>query len=135
MDIPTHSDLLSRIELFCRRHEMAESRFGREAVNNPAFVSSLRRDPPVSPTLDTLNKLRDYMSRKDEEARAAEFCSVPSNSACAESGEEAQLPFGPAPVTSTGASSPTSSPTTAPPQLPGASDTSPTSSCSDAEAA
>jgi hypothetical protein len=51
---------------------MAETRFGRDAVNNPAFLSGLRRDPPVSPTLDTLNKVRDFMAEADERARLRE---------------------------------------------------------------
>jgi hypothetical protein len=72
MDIPTQAELLAKIEDFCRRHDMAETRFGRDAVNNPAFLSGLRRDPPVSPTLDTLNKVRDFMAETDERARLRE---------------------------------------------------------------
>lgn len=71
MDVPTHDQLIERIEAFCRRHDMAESRFGREAVNNPAFVSGLRREPPVSPTLETLNKVSAFMADKNEEAEQA----------------------------------------------------------------
>ena len=70
MDVPTHDQLIERIEAFCRRHDMAESRFGREAVNNPAFVSGLRRDPPVSPTLETLNRVKAFMADTDATAEA-----------------------------------------------------------------
>lgn len=68
MDVPTHNELLSRIEDFCRRHEIAESRFGRDAINNPAFVNGLRRTPPVSPTLETLNRVAAFMAERDAEA-------------------------------------------------------------------
>lgn len=68
MDVPTHNELLSRIDDFCRRHAMAESRFGRDAINNPAFVGGLRRTPPVSPTLETLNRVAAFMAEKDAEA-------------------------------------------------------------------
>jgi hypothetical protein len=84
MDIPNHAELLARIELFCLRHDMAETRFGREAVSNPNFISGLRRDPPVSPTLKTLNEVQDFMARIDAEAalraklaRAAEPSETP----------------------------------------------------------
>lgn len=68
MDVPTHDELIARIARFCERHGMAESRLGREALNSPAFVIGLRRDPPSSPTLETLNKLAAFMAEKDAEA-------------------------------------------------------------------
>ncbi len=64
MDVPTQAELIERIEAFCARHDMAESRFGREAVNNPAFVSGLR-DRGRSPTLETLNRLSIFMAERD----------------------------------------------------------------------
>lgn len=66
MDVPSHDELLSRIEAFCKRHDLAESRLGREALNNPAFVSGVR-DRGVSPTLDTLNRLAAFMAERDAE--------------------------------------------------------------------
>jgi hypothetical protein len=132
MDIPTQAELLAKIEDFCRRHDMAETRFGRDAVNNPAFLSGLRRDPPVSPTLDTLNKVRDFMAETDERARLREKLDAPLEPATTEDGGE-QLPFGTAPVNPTGASSPTCSPTTGHRQSSAASASS--HSSSDAEGA
>lgn len=70
MDVPTHDELIERIERFCARHEMAESTFGRLAVNNPAFVSALRH-PGRSPTLETLNRLAAFMAEADAKAEAA----------------------------------------------------------------
>lgn len=43
---------------------MAESRFGRDALGNSAFVSGLR-DLKRSPTLDTLNRIADFMATRD----------------------------------------------------------------------
>jgi hypothetical protein len=67
MELPSIPDILARIEAFCRRHDMAESRFGREAVNNPALVSSLRGDDP-NPTIKTLERVAQFMAEKDAEA-------------------------------------------------------------------
>ena len=69
MDVPSHDELITRIEAFCERHGIGESRFGREALNNPAFVSGLR-DPRRSPTLDTLNKVASFMLERDAEQLA-----------------------------------------------------------------
>jgi hypothetical protein len=66
MDVPTHAELITRIEQFCERHALAESTFGRLALGNSAFVGSLR-DPGRSPTLETLNKLAAFMAEKDAE--------------------------------------------------------------------
>ncbi|HEY8593280.1 MAG TPA: hypothetical protein VIL42_10525 [Sphingomicrobium sp.] len=71
MDVPTHDELIGRIERFCARHNLAESAFGRLALGNSAFVNGLRRDPPVSPTLDTLNRVADFMAERDAEAELA----------------------------------------------------------------
>lgn len=127
MDIPTQAELLARIEDFCSRHDMAETRFGRDAVNNPAFLSGLRRDPPVSPTLDTLNKVRDFMVATDAEALTRAKLAEPPTSTALEEVEH-ELPFVQAPVNRTGASSPTSSTTPARPQSRKASGSCPESS-------
>lgn len=66
MEIPSHADLLERIEAFRARHgDMAETRFGRDALNNPAFVSWLRKGG--SPSLKTLQALAEFMAFKDAE--------------------------------------------------------------------
>lgn len=127
MDIPTQDELLTRIEAFLERHDIAETRFGRDAVNNPAFLRGLREGK--SPTLDTLNKLKCYMERIDEAAALRAKLDAPLELA-EEAEEEQPLPFGTAPVNHTGAFSPTCSRTNARPQPPGASGSSPTSSYS-----
>lgn len=106
MDIPTQDELLGLIEAFRQRHEMAETRFGREAVNNPAFLRGLRDG--VSPTLETLGKVRDFMARVDAEAKVKAKLAVEPTSAD-ESEEEVPLPFSSAPPGA--ASLPTSSST------------------------
>ena len=59
MDVPTHDELIDRITTFCERHGMAPATFGREAVNNPALVKSLRlRNPPPNTTITASGLLR-----------------------------------------------------------------------------
>jgi hypothetical protein len=106
MDIPTQEELLAKVEAFCIRHEMAETRFGRDSVNNPNFIRGLREGK--SPTLDTLNKVQEFMAGVETAAKLRE---LPPLELAAE--EEVSLPFGTAPVKGTGASSPISSPTSA----------------------
>jgi hypothetical protein len=66
MDIPTIPDILARIEGFCERHAMTESRFGRDALNNPALVSGLRAGG--NPTLQTLERIAAFIEARDAEA-------------------------------------------------------------------
>jgi hypothetical protein len=125
MDIPTQDELIERIESFCGRHDMAETRFGREAVNNPAFLSQLRKRK--SPTLETLNKVSDFMERTDAEAATRAKLNAPLEPSIFEEASD-ELPFSQAPVNPTGAASPISSSTIAPPITPAASDSSQASS-------
>lgn len=130
MHIPSQVELIAKIEGFCRCHDMAESRFGREAVNNPAFISGLRDGK--SPTLETLNKLSAFMTETDERVALRQKLDAPLDPPPGPdaAGEDHQLPFGPAPVRPTGGSSPTSSPTSAPRPPSEESGSSPISSCS-----
>lgn len=125
MHIPTQDELIGRIEDFCGRHEMAESRFGREAVNNPAFIGGLREGK--SPTLETLNKLKKFMADTDEQALLRAPPPLEPREA-----EANELPFSRAPVNPTGASSPTCSPTPERPPLRAANGSS--RSCSETDA-
>jgi hypothetical protein len=130
MDIPTHAELLERIERFCERHDIAETRFGREAINNPAFISNLRKHPPVSPTLETMNRVKAFMDGRDSEAELrAKLSAEPEPSPAVEE-EEIALPFSPAPVNPTGASSPTCSSMSGHSPPSAANGSCPTSSCS-----
>src|SRR5688500_1548505 len=53
--------LLDSISEFCRQAGMAESTFGRRAVNDGKFVSRLRAGARV--TQETFNRIRDFMAR------------------------------------------------------------------------
>lgn len=55
----TENDLLGRIDAFLKETGMAVSRFGREAANEPAFVSRLRGG--MSPTLARANRVIAFM--------------------------------------------------------------------------
>lgn len=60
--------LLSQIEIHCRRHEMAESTFGRVAVNDGKLVARLRAGKSIN--LNTLAKIEGVLKRKPTEAAA-----------------------------------------------------------------
>src|SRR2546423_15279498 len=51
--------LLGSISDFCRRTGMAESRFGRRAVNDGKFVARLRDGARVTP--ETLERVNQFM--------------------------------------------------------------------------
>jgi hypothetical protein len=53
--------LLGSISDFCRRTGMAESTFGRRAVNDGKFVARLRDGARVTP--ETLNRVNDFMTK------------------------------------------------------------------------
>lgn len=52
--------LIGEIEVFCRRAGIAESTFGRRAVNDGKFVGRLRSGKGV--TLNTVARIRDYIA-------------------------------------------------------------------------
>jgi hypothetical protein len=54
-------DLLDSISEFCRRIGMAESTFGRRAVNDGKFVARLRDGARITP--ETLDRVSSYMAR------------------------------------------------------------------------
>src|SRR5215475_448743 len=53
--------LLDSISEFCRRTGMAESTFGRRAVNDGKFVARLRDGARVTP--ETLTRVNDFMTK------------------------------------------------------------------------
>ncbi|MGE5128625.1 MAG: hypothetical protein ACM3IK_03285 [Sphingomonadaceae bacterium] len=56
--------LLDSIAEFCRRNGMAESTFGRRAVNDGKFVARLRDGARITP--ETLERVAGYMARHGE---------------------------------------------------------------------
>ncbi|MEM7016681.1 MAG: hypothetical protein AAF512_04985, partial [Pseudomonadota bacterium] len=56
--------LLEEIESFCRARGMAESTFGRVAVNNGKLCARLRDGKNV--TLATATRIRDYIAGQTE---------------------------------------------------------------------
>src|SRR5438045_9578968 len=57
---PGGGTLLGSISDFCRRTGMAESTFGRRAVNDGKFVARLRDGARVTP--ETLTRVNDFLS-------------------------------------------------------------------------
>src|SRR3970040_2274741 len=51
--------ILNEIEAFCRKQDLAETTFGKQAVNDGKFVARLRAGKSV--TLRTLERVRAYM--------------------------------------------------------------------------
>lgn len=51
--------LVVEIERWCARHDMTESRFGREVLGDPNFVYQLRAGR--SPTGRTVEKVRKFL--------------------------------------------------------------------------
>lgn len=62
----TQAQLLSEIETFLRGRKMAETTFGRLAVNDGKFVARLRAGANM--TLATIAKARQFMAASAEEA-------------------------------------------------------------------
>src|SRR6476661_518790 len=58
---PGGGTLLGSISDFCRRTGMAESTFGRRAVNDGKFVARLRDGARVTP--ETLTRVNDFMAK------------------------------------------------------------------------
>ena len=56
----TNEELLSQISDYCRRAGMAESTFGRRAVNDGKLVHRLREGKRI--TIDTLNRIEAYIA-------------------------------------------------------------------------
>jgi hypothetical protein len=55
-------ELLKEISDFCRASGLAESTFGRAAINDGKLVSRLRNGGRI--TTDTLERLRAFMAKK-----------------------------------------------------------------------
>jgi hypothetical protein len=66
---PAEGSLLGSIQAFCRIHAMAESTFGRRAVNDGKFVSRLRDGARVTP--ETLARVGAFMASLGGHAPAA----------------------------------------------------------------
>src|SRR3954469_25081830 len=55
-----NDEILSQITDFCRKADMAESTFGRRAVNDGKLVHRLREGKRI--TLDTLNRIQAFIA-------------------------------------------------------------------------
>lgn len=55
----TKDKFLKEIQSFLRREKMAESRFGKLAMNDEGFVNRLKGSR--SPTAETIDRVREWM--------------------------------------------------------------------------
>ncbi|HKQ25667.1 MAG TPA: hypothetical protein VJT81_14580 [Burkholderiales bacterium] len=69
MPVPSDAPLIDSISEFCRRNAMAESTFGRRAVNDGKFVSRLRDGARITP--ETLERISVFMRRHGATAPTA----------------------------------------------------------------
>ena len=60
-----HEDLIARIEAYCRREEIAESTFGRRAVNDGKFVGRLRDGKRV--TTATISRVEAFLGKSGDD--------------------------------------------------------------------
>jgi hypothetical protein len=132
-NIPTEADLLDRIRAFLARHDMAPTRFGREASGEAQLITSIERGR--SPSLKVVHKIITYMAEQDAKLAPAVVGNLEQENAGETTsyaeGADSHGPF--ATVDGGTGSSPTSSSTTEPPAPPAASPSS--RSSSDAKAA
>ena len=66
-----HQALIGEIEQFCRARTIAESTFGRMAVNDGKFVGRLRLGKGV--TTRTLKRVQDFMAAEDTGPEATDL--------------------------------------------------------------
>ena len=64
--------LLGSISSFCQQTGMAESTFGRRAVNDGKFVSRLRDGARVTP--ETLHRVNEFIARHGGESAGDAAC-------------------------------------------------------------
>jgi hypothetical protein len=74
VEMITEADLIERIDQFLLDTGMAPTRFGREAANEPAFVTRLRGG--MSPTLGRVNRVIAFMDQFRAERDADHIASL-----------------------------------------------------------
>ncbi|MFT5182790.1 MAG: hypothetical protein ACI8S3_002683 [Alphaproteobacteria bacterium] len=70
-----HQTLIDDIEQYCRAREIAETTFGRRAVNDGKFVGRLRAGKGV--TTRTLKRVQDFLAAEDAESETAPVAETP----------------------------------------------------------
>ena len=79
MNIITDEQLLETILEFCSRYGMKETRFGREATGEASLIATLRTGRKIS--LETANRLADFMSQYAENNNPIAPATSPDNAA------------------------------------------------------
>ena len=85
-----HQALIGEIEQFCRARTIAESTFGRMAVNDGKFVGRLRLGKGV--TTRTLKRVQDFMAAEDTGPEATDLPTVSQTPAAAVNGGPGEIP-------------------------------------------
>ncbi len=87
MDIPTHCEVLAQIEAFLLRHNMAPTRFGREATGEPQLIDSMQKGR--SPSLKVLERVAVFMKERDTAIEEASSSRKPGDLTAAQQSEAA----------------------------------------------
>lgn len=64
--------LLRRVERHLRRHGIPATRFGREAMNDPSFVHSLRNGRDPRP--ETIDRVRAFLDQAERRGGGDSSC-------------------------------------------------------------
>ena len=67
MDTSANDDLIQEIASFCEAHEISPTAFGKRALNDPAFVTTLKRGRDVG--RKTERRMRAFMAEVAMAAR------------------------------------------------------------------
>jgi len=93
VSIPTLAQVLAKVDAFLARHEMSESRLGRDSTGESSLITSMRAGR--HPSLRTLNRLDDFMAKYNAGDDAAHAVGDIAESTAESSGKPADLTAAP----------------------------------------
>ena len=67
---PAPADILSRVEVFCAKHGIPPSRFGRDAIGDGSLIKDWKAGNR-SPTLKTVARIENFMATYEPQQAAA----------------------------------------------------------------
>lgn len=73
LTLPSQTEVVAAIDACIDRHSISPTRFGAEATGDGNLVADLRRG--VSPRLERLHRINEYIERRDREAGFVEHVS------------------------------------------------------------
>lgn len=92
----TTEEFLKEIGAYCREAGLAESTFGRLAVNDGKFIPRIRNGGRI--TMQTLNRVRDFIARHPADSRPSRHSLLHRDLPPAQTAEATARPSSPAPA-------------------------------------